>query len=48
MRGLIRVFLACLVVSGAVMTATPADAEPVHAATAPISRLAWGDVTEGA
>ncbi|PWK31504.1 hypothetical protein BC793_13343 [Actinoplanes xinjiangensis] len=48
MRGLIRVFLGCLVVSGAVMTATPADAGPVHAAPAPISRLAWGDVTEGA
>jgi hypothetical protein len=35
MRGLIRVFLACLVVSGAVMTATPADAEPVHGPPAP-------------
>jgi hypothetical protein len=48
MRGLIRVFLAGLVVSGAVMTATPADAEPVHAAPAPAPRLAWGDLTKGA
>jgi hypothetical protein len=33
MRGLIRLFLAALVVSGAVMTASPAHAAPGHPAT---------------
>ncbi|GIE75639.1 hypothetical protein Aph02nite_15890 [Actinoplanes philippinensis] len=48
MRGLIRVFLAGLVVSGAVMTATPADAEPVRAGRTPSAPIAWGDLTKGA
>jgi quercetin dioxygenase-like cupin family protein len=36
MRGLIRVFLASLVVSGAVMTASPAHATPGHGVTAEV------------
>lgn len=38
MRGLIRVFLASVVVSGAVMTASPAHAVPRHPA---IARVVW-------
>jgi hypothetical protein len=42
MRGLIRVFLSGLVVSGAVMTASPADAEPVHGATTVVGASSGG------